>query len=94
MEFKKTGLDVVREMADQKKAEKIIAEVTSLTNDIQNLKPKDTVLKNIDSSWEINTHYGKIKKGKRFKLYVELRLITGVSIIKDKPNHPIEYRIH
>lgn len=94
MNFKQSGLDVVREMEDQNKANKIIAEVTSLTKDIEYMKSEKIQLKDIDSTWDGYTRYEKIKKGKRFKLYVELKLIHGVSIIRNKPNHPIEYRIH
>lgn len=94
MNFKSTGMEVILYQIQLRGEAFIINEIERLKDDLKNTKSGKYQLKEIDGQWNQLSRGDKINKGKRFKTYLQGNVITGVSIVKDKENHPIEYLVH
>lgn len=89
-----SGKDLINEEISRGGIKNIRREIRDLRRDFKNAHKGRIQLKDIDQKWRGLTRLERIKKGKRFKEYIKQGYITGVTIIKDVKNQPIEYYIH
>lgn len=84
--FKMSGAEVIRRYLAEGKKDEVVQEINDLKQDCVQAAKGEKQLKDFDKQWPNLTRYEKINKGKKFKEYVNSRLITEVEIVSNKAN--------
>ena len=94
MYVRMSGFEMLDMMLANGGKPQIMREIIELTSDCISGSKGSKELSDIDSDWDNLSRFDKINKGKRFKAYVDLGFIPGVSFLQKKSNKTLEYIIH